>query len=117
MDESVCKRPRVRPVGLQIGVFTVDDRRKRIYCDSELLSLTPKEFALLQRLLAEPETVYSAYDIAEFLWPGAPDELLLGKGHEIRQFIYSLRKKLAACGAEHARIRTIRGFGYQVLVG
>ena len=77
---------------------------------SEVLPLTPKEFALLELFLRHPQQVFSCSAILDKLWPypEAPSE------EAVRTHIKGLRQKLKASGIQHDPIETVYGMGYRL---
>ena len=79
--------------------------RRQVWLDGELLELTPKEYALLSRLMLKAgspvhrEILYN--DI--YNWDNEPAT------NTLEVHIHNLRDKVGK-----ARIRTVRGFGYQL---
>lgn len=77
---------------------------------SELLTLTPKEYTLLELFLRNSKRVFSCGMILEHLW--AFEEM---PGEEaIRTHIKGLRQKLKKAGAPHDLIETVYGIGYRL---
>ncbi len=80
--------------------------RRQVWLDGELLELTPKEYALLSRLMLKAgspvhrEILYN--DI--YNWDNEPAT------NTLEVHIHNLRDKVGK-----ARIRTVRGFGYQLV--
>lgn len=93
--------------------LAVDGARRRLSGPAGAVRLTPIEGALARALLAEPGEVVSTSALCGALWAGEPlDE------HRIvalRTHVYSLRRKLAAVGAEDALV-TEPGRGYRLAV-
>jgi DNA-binding response OmpR family regulator len=78
--------------------------------NSELLTLTPKEYTLLELFLRNSKRVFSCGMILEHLW--AFEEM---PGEEaIRTHIKGLRQKLKKAGAPHDLIETVYGIGYRL---
>ena len=78
--------------------------------ESELLSLTPKEYALLELLLRNPQRVFSCALILEQVW--AYDEI---PGEDaVRTHIKGLRHKLKQASAPTDLIETVYGIGYRL---
>lgn len=77
---------------------------------SDVLPLTPKEFALLELFLRHPQQVFSCSAILDQLWPypEAPSE------DAVRTHIKGLRQKLKAGGIQHNPIETVYGMGYRL---
>lgn len=71
----------------------------------QVLNLAPREFALLQALIAEPQRVFSRAELEEKLY-GWGEEI---ESNTIEVYIYGLRKKIGA-----AEILNVRGVGYRM---
>ncbi|WP_026732225.1 response regulator transcription factor [Fischerella sp. PCC 9605] len=78
--------------------------------DGEPLTLTPKEYAILELLVANGRRVLSRSSIIEQVWPmdDPPVE------ETVRSHIKSLRQKLKALGAPEDFIETVHGLGYRL---
>ncbi|HEY9735901.1 MAG TPA: response regulator transcription factor [Trichocoleus sp.] len=74
------------------------------------LTLTPKEYALLELLVASGRRILSRSGIIEKLWPvgDTPAE------ETVTSHIRGLRHKLKALGAEEDFIETVHGLGYRL---
>lgn len=77
---------------------------------SNLLSLTPKEYALLELFLRNCRRVFSCGMILEHLWSydDTPTE------EAVRTHIKGLRQKLKAVGVSSDLIETVYGIGYRL---
>ncbi|KAM3096699.1 response regulator [Phormidesmis sp. 146-12] len=77
---------------------------------TKLLTLTPKEYAMLELFLRNSRRVFSCGMILEHLW--AYDEM---PGEEaVRTHIKGLRQKLKSVGATGDLIETVYGIGYRL---
>ena len=76
----------------------------------KLLSLTPKEYSLLELFLRNPRRIFSRSAIIDRLWSldDPPTE------NAVTVHIKDLRQKLKACGATEEIIETVYGLGYRV---
>ncbi|MEB3149901.1 MAG: response regulator, partial [Sphaerospermopsis sp.] len=74
------------------------------------LSLTPKEYALLELLMRNNRRVFSCGMILDHLWcyEDTPGE------DAVRTHIKGLRMKLKAAGAPHDLVETVYGIGYRL---
>ncbi len=79
------------------------------YCN-EILTLTPKEYALLELFMRNSKRLFSCGMILEQLWSyhDVPSE------EAVRTHIKGLRQKLKAAGAETDLIETVYGIGYRL---
>ncbi|MFM7423471.1 MAG: response regulator transcription factor [Elainella sp.] len=74
------------------------------------LSLTPKEFALLELLISSGRRVLSRPIILEKLWTGEE----LPSEEAVKTHIRTLRQKLRAVDAPENLIETVHGMGYRL---
>jgi len=93
-----------------VAGMTVDVAAKRVRIQDRTVDLTPREWALLELLLAHPGRVLSKDQIAENLFTF--DEQLSPNAIEVH--VSRLRTKIEPAGVH---IRTVRGFGYLWEVG
>jgi DNA-binding response OmpR family regulator len=88
----------------RVGSLTIDRRAHRVFVGDELVTLTPKEFQLLECLADDPGAVVPRQQIMDEVW----DPHWYGPTKTLDVHIASLRKKL---GDQHL-IRTVRGVGF-----
>lgn len=91
-----------------IGPFKINDLRKEIHYDNQLLELSPTEYELLNFLLANHGMVLSKSLILDKVWGYD----FGGDQNIVEVYIRSLREKLN--DRDHTLIRTLRGSGYRV---
>ncbi|MFE7466656.1 response regulator transcription factor [Streptomyces sp. NPDC057499] len=90
---------------LTVGALRMDTAARRVHLDDAEITLTAKEFAVLEQLALRPGEVVSKADILEHVWDFAYD----GDPNIVEVYVSTLRRKL---GAE--TIRTVRGAGYRL---
>lgn len=95
-----------RPPVLQHGQLRLDPFRREVFRADEQVELTPKQFAVLQVLLAADGGVVSAEQLLERAWDENADPFT----NAVRITISSLRKRLG----EPWLIHTVPGVGYRV---
>jgi DNA-binding response OmpR family regulator len=100
------------PERLTAGALAIDMRSRRVSVRNRDVSLTAKEFALLEYLVRRAGDVVSRADIAEHVWDEHYDPL----SNVVDVYVQRLRRKLDRSGAESI-IRTRRGEGYQLVTG
>jgi DNA-binding response OmpR family regulator len=100
------------PERLVIGALTLDTRSRRVRVRAREVSLTAKEYALLEYLARRAGDVVSRADIAEHVWDDHYDPL----SNVVDVYVQRLRRKLEPGDAD-SLIRTRRGEGYQLVVG
>lgn len=74
------------------------------------VELSPIEYRLLSRLLAEPHAVVRRQQLRDVAWPAGG----IVSDNTLDQYLSKLRRKIAALGAPHT-LKVIRGVGYQVV--
>ncbi|MBE3014424.1 response regulator transcription factor [Microbispora sp. NEAU-D428] len=97
--------PAVPPI-LQAEDLTLDPSRRVAFRGGRRLELTPKEFALLECLLAAGDRVVSAEELLERVWDEAADPFTT----VVKTTVRRLRAKLG----EPPVIETIREGGYRI---
>ena len=94
------------PVKLQHGDLALDSSRRTAFRGSRRLALSPKEFALLEYLLAADGRVVSAEELLAQVWDEAIDPFT----STVKTTIGRLRAKLG----EPPVIETVREAGYRI---
>ncbi len=99
---------RVRPGGelIRHGSLAIDLRTHRVTVDGQEISLTPKEFDILECLAADPGRVVSRQEILETAW----DAHWYGPTKVLDVHVAALRRKLGAAGL----IETVYGRGFRL---
>ena len=98
---------------IQVGELVIDRLSKRVRLSGAEVRLTPKEFTLLELLASSPGRVFSPEEIVAAVWQGSR----FADGKNVKQCVYSLRKKLAAAAPGGDRlIATEPGFGYKLIL-
>jgi DNA-binding response OmpR family regulator len=92
---------------IDVGDIRMDIRRHRVARAGVPISLSPREFELLQIFMQEPGRTFSREEICERIWE---------REHEydtrtVEIFIMRLRKKLGG-DRDETLIETVRGVGY-----
>ncbi|MGP0586391.1 response regulator transcription factor [Paenibacillus timonensis] len=103
---SSVKSPVIQYEGL-----TLDTNRKEVWFGKERISLTRKEFGLLEYLMLHPGEVISSERLLEHVWDIHADPLT----STVRVHINSLRRKLSHYDPEAGErfIQTVQGYGYK----
>ncbi|TDW84139.1 MULTISPECIES: response regulator transcription factor [Kribbella] len=98
-----------RPVVLAAGDLTLDVARRRVERDGREITLTPREYGLLEFLMRHRGDTVSKAEILAGVWDPAFD----GDPNVVEVYVRYLRKKIDTPFARHA-IETIRGMGYRL---
>jgi len=94
---------------LVCGDLRLDSSRRSVTLRGELLSLTAREFTILETLMRRPGGTLSREEILEQAW-GEREEPM---SNTIDVLIARLRKKIDVPGTP-SRIETVRGMGYRL---
>ncbi|HEY9625457.1 MAG TPA: PAS domain S-box protein [Crinalium sp.] len=101
--------PTSQPI-LTFGQLSVDPSPCKVTYGTHLLAVTPKEYAILELLLRNPQKALSAQAILDHVWNS-----IESPGEEaVRVHIKELRHKLLAAGAPKDLIKTIHRVGYRL---
>jgi DNA-binding response OmpR family regulator len=95
---------------LQWDDVKLDPSTYEVTYGEQPLSLTPKEYAILELFLRNPRRVFSCGAILDHLWEF---EKIPGE-NAVRTHIKELRHKLKAIGAPSDLIETVYGIGYRL---
>lgn len=107
---ALCRRRGTTvPTVLRVGDVEVDTARREVRRDGILLTLTPKEFSVLEMLLVRQPAVISRTDLIEHCW----DELADPASNVVDVVVAQLRRKLG----DPPMITTVRGAGYRMSQG
>ncbi|WP_225101959.1 response regulator transcription factor [Streptomyces sp. CoH27] len=104
---NLCRRTAaVRPSVVRCGGLEVDSARRTVHRDGVLLTLTVKEFAVLEILAARPGEAVRRTELIERCW----DELTEPNSNVVEVLVSQLRRKLG----DPPLIHTVRGIGYRL---
>jgi DNA-binding response OmpR family regulator len=94
------------PVALVHGPVSVDPRTRRVTVGGAEVSLTPKEFDILECLAADPGRVVSRQELLERVW----DANWYGPTKVLDVHVAALRRKLGVAGL----VETVYGRGFRL---
>ena len=104
---ALCRRRRPpSPPDVTVGTVTMDLPRRRVRRAGVLLTLTAKEFAVLETLMLRAGEVLTRSELIESCW----DEMSDPMSNVVDVVIAQLRRKLGSPDL----IETLRGAGYRV---
>lgn len=95
---------------LMVADLSLNTRTKEVHRGEQLISLSSKEYALLEYLLRNKNKVLSKQTIINHVWDFESDVL----PSTVEVFIVYLRAKIDKPFAGSKLIQTIRGFGYKI---
>lgn len=92
------------------GSLSIDPSCRQVAYGTHLLTATPKEYAILELFLRNPQNTFSSKAILDHVWRSVESP-----GEEaVRVHIKVLRHKLTAVGAPKDLIKTIHRVGYRL---
>jgi len=107
---ALLRRSRLaQPIVPRVADLTLDPARRRVTRGGITVSLTPKEYAILEVLMRSAGEVVSRTRLAERVWDEASEVL----DNLVDVHVSHLRRKIDR-GADVALIHTVRGVGYRV---
>jgi two-component system OmpR family response regulator len=101
------RHERGRPQQLVVGPVTLDPMRRTVESSRRVITLTPREFALLEYLMTHAGTTLAKTQILDAVWGGNFD----GDPNIVEVYIGYLRRKIDS-PPQPSIIRTVRGVGY-----
>ncbi len=108
---SLLRRPKkLEDEILRINDLELDSRRNTVKRDGEEISLTRKQFMLLEYLMRNAGMVLTRGMIMEHVWEMDVDPF----SNTIETHILSLRKKIRNANKPHELIQTVPGRGYKI---
>ncbi len=94
---------------LSVADVTLDPIKHQVFRDGTEITLTPKEFSILELLLRYKDDVVTRTMITEHVW----DYNFEGMSNVVDVFVASLRRKIDK-RSRHKLIHTIHGVGYKI---
>jgi two-component system, OmpR family, response regulator RegX3 len=106
--EAESQRPQI----LRVGDLEMDLDKHEVRMDGRLVSLTPKEFAILQCFLQAPGQAFSRQAMLSRVWG---EEYALDQ-HALDVHVHALRHKIEKDPERPNLIVTVRGVGYKLKI-
>ncbi|MCD0452095.1 response regulator transcription factor [Actinocorallia sp. API 0066] len=106
------RRQRAGAPVIEVGDLLVDPAGQRVHRGGEEITVTAREFAVLEFLAAHAEEVVSKRRILEHVWDSAYD----GDPNVVEVHVSALRRKVDAPYGRRS-IETVRGSGYRLTAG
>jgi two-component system, OmpR family, response regulator len=101
--------PVERPVQLEVGELRMDPATRQVWRGEEEISLSAKEFALLETFMRRPGEVLSRYQLLEHAW----DYDYENRSNVVDVYVRYLREKVDR-PFDADSIETVRGAGYRL---
>jgi two-component system OmpR family response regulator len=105
MRALIRRGARPRPTLLTVGSLRLDPAARLVWQAHRELSLTPREFAMLELFMRRPGEVLSRFELLEHVWDGSYEN----RSNVIEVYVGYLRDKL-----DRDAIETVRGVGYRL---
>jgi two-component system OmpR family response regulator len=105
----VRRGPVERPTELVVGDLRLDPATRRVWRGDTELSLSAKEFALIETFMRRPGQVLSRFELLEHAW----DYDYENRSNVVDSYIRFLRKKIDRPFGTNS-IETVRGAGYRL---
>jgi two-component system, OmpR family, response regulator len=105
----VRRGPVERPSELRVGELRLDPARHQVWRGDSELSLSPKEFAILETFMRRPGEVLSRFQLLEHVW----DYEYENRSNVVDAYIRLLRRKIDHPFGTQT-IETVRGAGYRL---
>jgi DNA-binding response OmpR family regulator len=99
------RAPQARPAVLTAGDVRLDPANRQVTVSDEPVSLTPREFGLLEYLMRRPGRVVTKIEILDHVWDSAADI----SPNAVEVYVGYLRRKLG-----RRLVETVRGVGYRL---
>jgi len=96
---------------IELGHLRLDTVSREVVSDGKVLTLTGKEFAILEFLLHNKGRAVARFTLAEHVWGDDFDAFNMSNFIDVH--MKNLRKKIAVQGRSQL-IKTVRGFGYRL---
>jgi len=94
----------------ELAYLRIDKNNKCLLLNGIQVSLTPKEFELMEFMLSDINRVFKNSEIINHLWPLS----VRASKSDLYQYMHLLRKKLEKDPNNPRIIKTLRGFGYKI---
>jgi two-component system OmpR family response regulator len=98
-----------RPAQLEVGDLRLDPARRQVHRGEDEISLSPKEFSILETFMRRPGDVISRFQLLEHSW----DYEYENRSNVVDSYIRFLRQKIDAPFGTDS-IETVRGVGYRL---
>jgi DNA-binding response OmpR family regulator len=92
---------------LQVGDLVIDLLRHEVYRGNRLITLTPREYTLLEYLTRNADRVLTRDQLSAHIWPDGTE----AGSNVLDSYIHHLRDKLEV-DVNDRLIHTVRGIGY-----
>ncbi len=110
---ALCRRSaKTKPPVFTYDKLHLDPVSKEVSYDGQTLTLTPKEYMILELFMRHCDRVFSRSEILDKLWE--MDKVITADDKTVRTHITNLRHKLKEAGMSTDCIKTVYGMGYRL---
>ena len=95
---------------LRFEDITLHPQECRVFLKGEEISLSPKEFRILELFMGQPRRVWSRDQIIDLVW----GHDFMGDNKTVDVHIRWIREKLEPDPSHPTYLKTVRGFGYRL---
>lgn len=95
---------------LQVGGLELDDQRKEVRVDGEVIKVTPVEFKIIKLLLSNKGRVFSIEQIYENVW----EEQSFNADNTVAVHIRRIREKIEINPKNPKYLKVVWGVGYKI---
>jgi len=95
---------------LRFEAVTLNPTECRVFLQGKEVSLSPKEFRILELFMSQPKRVWSRDQIIDKVW----GHDFMGDNKTVDVHIRWIREKLEADPSKPQYLKTVRGFGYRL---
>ena len=112
--QAVLRRvsEQVQSAMVRVGPIEIDDRAKSVRLNGKPVSLSPKEYELLKLLASDVGRVFSTDEILHHLWSDSGR----ATAADVKQYVHLVRNKIEGDRRDPQRIKTVKGFGYKLVI-
>ena len=110
MNAHLKRQNRKQEKRLSVGDLSMDMKRREAYIGERMMTLTKKEFDLLELLVCNPGKVYSREELLRFVWGNRA-----AAGGDVRTVdvhVRRLREKIEPSPSDPKYVHTKWGVGY-----
>jgi two-component system OmpR family response regulator len=108
---AILRRPtEALPESIKVGDIELNAVERRVLKGGEEISLTLKEFGLLEYFMRRPNQVVNREDLLSHLW----DFNYIGFSNVVDVHVKNLRRKLGEANGDDV-LETVRGIGYRLV--
>ena len=92
----------------KVGIFTIDNMKKIVTKNDQVIGLTPTEFLILKSLIENKNSTLDRNELLDMVW----GEEYVGDSKVVEVNIRRIRQKIEEDPSKPEYIKTIRGYGY-----